>query len=108
MPTANKKKKLNGKVWVPSQDRYMTPNQPTASTRAGKKKMVLASKSVGGETKYKLIHFGAKGYSDFTKHKSEKRRALYKKRHSAIRLKSGKRAIDDKFQAAYWANKVLW
>lgn len=88
--------------------RYWTPNRPVASDRAGKKKMVLASKNVGGKTKYKLIHFGAKGYSDYTKHKDKSRRANYRARHSAIKLKSGKPAYKDKFQAAYWSYRKLW
>jgi len=32
--------------------------------------------------KTKTIHFGSKGYSDFTKHKDVKRRELYLKRHA--------------------------
>ena len=32
----------------------------------------------------KVVPFGQKGYSDFTKHKDTKRRALYLKRHSGM------------------------
>lgn len=74
------------------------------STRKGKKKMVLARKG----SYVKLVHFGALGYSDFTKHKDPKRRARYRKRHRAILLKSGKPAYKDKWQAAYWSWHDLW
>ena len=47
-----------------------------ASTRATKKYMVLYEG--------KWIHFGAKGYSDFTIHKDASRRANYRARHSTI------------------------
>ena len=32
----------------------------------------------------KVVPFGQKGYSDFTKHKDTRRRALYLKRHSGM------------------------
>lgn len=75
-----------------------TPSHPT------KKAAVLAKEG----DKVKLIRFGAKGYSDYTKHKDEKRRANYTARHSGIKLKDGSSAIKNKMQAAYWAKKILW
>lgn len=75
-----------------------TPKHPT------KKKAVLAKD--GKEVK--LVRYGAKGYSDFTKHKDPKRRANYKARHAAIKTKSGKPAYKDKLQAAYWSWNDLW
>ena len=56
-------------------------NKPIASNRKGKKKMVLVKK--GG--KVKLVHFGQKGYQDFTQHKDPKRRENYLKRSGLIR-----------------------
>lgn len=88
----------NGKVWVSSLKRWLVPNKPYPSTRPGKKKMVLASKSVGGETKYKLIHFGAKGYGH---NYSAAARKSFRARHNCSNA-------DDKFSAQYWACKVLW
>lgn len=99
----SKPKSKGGKVYHAG--RYWTPNKPVPSSRPEKKRMVLASKKVGGETKYKVVHYGAKGYSDFRKHKDPARRARFQKRHQAIKLKSGAPAHKDKFQAAYWSTK---
>ena len=70
------------------------------STRKDKKWMV----------KYqgKYIHFGAKGYEDFTIHKDEDRRAKYRKRHATIRLKDGRLAYQVKTQPAFWSFTLLW
>lgn len=70
------------------------------STRKNKKYMV----------KYKnhWIHFGAHGYSDYTRHKDIARRARYRTRHKAIRLKDGRLAYQVKSQPAYWAYHILW
>lgn len=86
----------------------LTPNKPVASDRPGKKKMVLASKKVGGKTKYKLVHYGQKGYQDFTQHKSKKRRANYLARSGGIRNKNGELTKNDRFSPNYWARKDLW
>jgi hypothetical protein len=52
--------------------------------------------------KTKTIHFGAKGYSDFTKHKDVKRRELYLKRHE-------KNENWDNFQTAGSLSRyILW
>ena len=55
------------------------------STRPGKKIMYLHCE--GG--KKKLVHAGAKGYSDFRKHKDPKRRANFKSRHNCKTAKRG-------------------
>jgi hypothetical protein len=85
--------------------RFQGYNQPKSTPSHPKKKMAVLAK-VGDKTK--LIRFGAKGYSDFTKHKDPARRKRYLARHSAIKLKDGSKAINNKLQAAYWAKKVLW
>lgn len=79
-------------------------NTPIASNRKGKKKMVLVRK--GGRVK--LVHFGQKGYEDFTQHKDPKRRENYLKRSGGIRGKGGKLTANDPFSANYWARKELW
>lgn len=56
----------------------------------------------------KKIHFGAKGYSDYTIHKDKERREKYRKRHSAIKLKDGSLAYKNKNQPAYWSYNLLW
>ena len=55
------------------------------STRPGKKIMKLYC--IDG--KRKLVHAGAKGYSDFRKHKDPKRRANFKSRHNCKTAKPG-------------------
>lgn len=75
-----------------------TPSHPT------KKKAVLAKDG----DQVKLVRYGAKGYSDFTKHKDPKRRANYRARHAAIKTKNGKPAHKNKLQASYWAWHDLW
>jgi hypothetical protein len=39
---------------------------------------------VYGDGKEKVVPFGQRGYSDFTKHKDTRRRARYLKRHSGM------------------------
>lgn len=77
---------------------------PVDSPRKNKKKMVRVKR--GGQTK--TVHFGHSSYSDFTKHKSKKRRDNYLKRSGGIRNKSGQLTKDDPFSANHWARKVLW
>lgn len=50
----------------------------------------------------KTIHFGAKGYSDYTKHKDEKRKENYINRH--------KKNEDwtDPNKAGFYAKNLLW
>ncbi|MEC8306797.1 MAG: hypothetical protein VXZ72_02945, partial [Chlamydiota bacterium] len=56
----------------------------------------------------KLVHFGQKGYEDFTQHKDKKRQKNYLTRSAGIRNKSGKLTKDDPFSPNYWARRKLW
>ena len=70
------------------------------STRKGKKYAVLYQG--------KWIHFGATGYEDFTEHKDPARRANYRRRHGAIKLRDGRLAYTVKSSPAYWSWTLLW
>ena len=63
------------------------------NTRSDKKYMV----NIDGRT----IHFGAKGYEDFTTHKDTKRNANYMARHSNENW-------NDPMTAGFWARWLLW
>jgi len=52
----------------------------------------------------KKVHFGAEGYSDYTKHKDSERKARYIKRHRK-REKWGKSGIKT---AGFWSRWLLW
>jgi hypothetical protein len=56
----------------------------------------------------KIINFGQKGYSDFTKHKDQKRKKAYWARHSKIKNKKGQKVINDKNSPSYWSARILW
>jgi Na+-transporting NADH:ubiquinone oxidoreductase subunit NqrF len=66
------------------------------SSNSSKKFMV----NVNGET----IHFGAKGYSDYTKHKQRSRMFRYNIRHRS-RENWTKYGI---YSAGFWAKWILW
>ena len=70
------------------------------STRDGKKYMVTI---IGDGTK-KTVHFGADGYSDYTKHKDPDRMKLYTDRHKS-RENWTKSGINT---AGFWAKWILW
>lgn len=74
------------------------------STRKGKKYMVLY---LG-----RWIHFGSRGYSDFTQLRANarniRRRDAYRARHSRILLKNNVPAYKVPSQPAYWAWHLLW
>lgn len=91
--------KSNGKTYY-----FQGYNKPRRSWRRGKKRVVLAR--VGDRVK--VIHYGSQGYSDFRYHRNPKRRSNYRKRHRAIKLKSGQPAYQNKLQASYWAYRDLW
>jgi hypothetical protein len=55
------------------------------STRPGKK--IMKKYCVNG--KETLVHAGAKGYSDFTKHKDSKRKKNFHARHKCATAKPG-------------------
>jgi hypothetical protein len=65
-----------------------------------KDKKLMATFETNGRTK--VIHFGANGMSDFTKHHDRERRARYIKRHSKD-LRTGNPA-----RAGYLSMFVLW
>lgn len=67
------------------------------STRSGKKFMVITPSG-------KVVHFGAKGYSDFTKHKNEERKQRYISRHQ----KNEKWTRTGLDTAGFWARWLLW
>jgi hypothetical protein len=75
------------------------PRKMAGITPAGKKKSVFVPGKKAGTAK--VVHFGASGYSDFTKHKDTKRRANFHSRHNCATAK-------DKSSARYWACKDLW
>ena len=82
----------------------MKCNQVRSSTKAGKKRMVLAC--AGG--KKRLIHFGDSRMQDFTQHKDQKRRSSYLARARGIKNKKGELTYKDKNTANYWSIKYLW
>ena len=65
------------------------------SWREGKKKVVCYEG--------KIIHFGAKGYEDFTQHKDKERKRLFRKRMGCDPVNKL-----DKSKAKYWACEKLW
>ena len=54
------------------------------------------------EGKTKTVSFGAKGYSDFTKHKDEERKERYIARHKV------NQDWKDYETAGMWAKNILW
>ena len=71
------------------------------SNRAGKKFKVILTKKSGAT---KTVHFGASGYSDFTKHKDPSRMRRYSARHKA-RENWTKSGMDT---AGFWSKWILW
>lgn len=82
------------------------------STRKNKK---YAAKTPSG----KWVHFGDTRYQQYRDitglglyshldHKDPKRRVAYRKRHGAIKLKSGKLAVLDPEQPSYYSWRWLW
>jgi hypothetical protein len=51
-----------------------------------------------------IVHFGADGYSDYTRHKDDRRKASYLRRHETNE-NWGKSGIDT---AGFWARWILW
>lgn len=56
----------------------------------------------------KKVHWGDPHMKDYTQHHNKKRRSNYRKRHSGILLKNGKRAIDKKWSPAWLSFFVTW
>jgi len=80
-------------------------NKPVKSSSKGKKLMVLATKTIKGTKRVKLIHFGALGYGH---NYSTKAKQNYLKRSAGIRNKKGQLTKNDPWSANYWARKILW
>lgn len=71
------------------------------SPQATKKYMVQVEQKNGN---YKTVHFGAEGYSDYTKHKDPERKQRYITRHKK-RENWGKSGINT---AGFWSRWLLW
>jgi hypothetical protein len=69
------------------------------STRKGKKMMARFEIS---KNKFKTVHFGASGYSDYTKHKDKDRRERYIARHRK------RENWNDPLTAGTLSRYVLW
>ena len=75
-----------------------------------KSRVITLQKSTSPDKKYmaridnKTVHFGAKGYSDFTKHRDMSRKKRYISRHRSREnwTKSGIKT------AGFWSKQVLW
>jgi hypothetical protein len=52
----------------------------------------------------KVVHFGAKGYEDFTKHKDEERKKLYLERHQ----KNEDWTKQGILTPGFWSRWLLW
>lgn len=74
--------------------------KPFKSWRKEKKRVVFVKDDKTGEVK--TIHYGAKEYSDFTVHKDELRRKMFRARHRCDTDKP------TKLTARYWACEDLW
>ena len=70
----------------------------TTSDKSEKKYKAIFTKPDG---KTKTIHFGAKGYEDYTQHHNKDRRVLYRKRHE-------KDLKGDPMRAGYLSFYILW
>jgi len=95
--------KEGNKYWY--RGRWWVLNKPMKSTAKGKKMMVLATKTIGGEKRVKIIHFGALGYGH---NYSEEAKRNYLRRSAGIRNKKGELTRNDHWSANYWARKILW
>ena len=61
--------------------------------------------------RYKVIHFGAKSYSDYTIHKDKVRKNNYIKRHSAMCTSTSRvptQDWNDPNTAGFWSRWLLW
>ena len=76
----------------------MTKLQISKSEKSEKKYKAVFTKDDG---KTKTIHFGAKGYEDYTQHHNKDRRTLYRKRHE-------KDLKGDPMRAGYLSYYILW
>jgi hypothetical protein len=75
-------------------------NKPKKYSGKGNYKFRVLAKD-GDEIK--VVNFGHKDYSDYTKHKDPKRRANFRKRHGCDPVKNLKKTT-----AKYWSCQYLW
>ena len=80
-------------VMKKAKELHLNPIQ--LSSRKDKKYMVLDPNT------NKMVHFGQMGYEDYTIHKDEKRRELFKKRNH-------KWATAEKYSPAWLSYYLLW
>ena len=71
----------------------------TSDKSENKYKAVFSGSKPDGKTK--TIHFGAKGYEDYTQHHDKDRRTLYRQRHE-------KDLKGDPMRAGYLSYYILW
>ena len=76
----------------------MTKLVITTSEKSEKKYKAVFTKDDG---KTKTVHFGAKGYEDYTQHHDKDRRTQYRRRHE-------KDLKGDPMRAGYLSYYVLW
>ena len=95
--------KKGDKYWY--RGRYWSLNKPVKSTAKRKKMMVLATKTIQGERRVKIIHFGALGYGH---NYSQKTKKNYLTRSAGIRNKKGELTMKDPWSPNYWSRKILW
>ena len=76
----------------------MTKLVITTSEKSEKKYEAVFTKDDG---KTKTVHFGAKGYEDYTQHHDKDRRTQYRRRHE-------KDLKGDPMRAGYLSYYVLW
>jgi len=99
----SKLKKVGNKYYY--RGRLWRLNHPVKSTAKGKKMMVLATKTINGKRRAKLVHFGALGYGH---NYSKDAKRNYLTRSAGIRNKKGELTKNDPWSANYWARKILW
>ena len=86
-----------GRLWI--------LNKPVKSIAKGKKMMVLASKTIDGQRRVKIIHFGALGYGHNYSVQAKKN---YLTRSAGIRNKKGELTMYDRWSPNHWSRKILW
>jgi len=99
--TRKKSKKSKSKR-SPSNQKYNITLKK--STRSDKKYMVIIHLDKSKSKSKKTVHFGAKDYSDYTKHKDPERKERYIARHKKTENwnKSGITS------AGFWSRWILW
>lgn len=81
-------------------------SKPKRATQKGKKQQVTVRNISTGQVK--TIAYGAKGYSDFRRHKNNARRNNYLARSGGIKDKQGQLTKDNPMSPNYHARRNLW